>query len=109
MMASSRPLYSPTKATILEEPISTAPMKVWLEFTWAMVLTGLQLNFDSGKGGRRRRGGGSGRGTDRGPRRRRGVESHRHGGLGPQREIDRAHRPVGMGPRGVEHPVEPGE
>ena len=33
MMASSRPVYSPTRTVILEVPISTAPMKVWLEFT----------------------------------------------------------------------------
>src|SRR5580693_4625043 len=67
MMASSRPVYSPTSTVILEVPISTAPMKVCLEFT----LGGRRVEEGRGRG--RGRGARAGRKGDRDSRRPRGI------------------------------------
>src|SRR5665213_1110362 len=104
MMASSLPEYCPTRTVILEVPISTAPMKVWLE------LTLVQMNLI--RKGWRGRSGGAGRlrtvpGAGRG--RRIGRRPDRDRNLSPEREIDLPERLVRAGPGQVEKQVELGQ
>src|SRR4051812_32701704 len=84
MIASSRPVYSPTRTVVLEVPISTAPMKVVLELTFGL---GRRI-WKLGKKRRGLHGGGRlRRQLDRGGRfHGRRIKRHRH--FATEGEID---------------------
>src|SRR5262245_16225848 len=85
MIASSRPVYSPTSTVIFAVPISTAPMKVVLELTGGLRLRRREDVETGGESWGRSRGG-----SDE-PRLLR-LQHHRH--LAAEREIDsRPRRP----------------